>query len=884
MRLLVPCGYLTYGRYSPRVSIRSDNSIPERFERRTAARPLWVVDASSLTDITESPLSSSLVDISDPAKTKSDLSEETYKHPPEPIRLEAPSIFHGLIVMDNWRVPNETLRSSVEHFVGLYDPDTDYDPLVEYGVDKGVLPNRSLEETAILRDVLLRWTRPHAECLWADLSLHIENPATFKVSAEDVISYMNYDGITLYSILPERLYGIGHMVLALTQILHEMAEHSWLSSSAAFTVDPHYRLVRSLASQPTKERVLLAAPVLRERCINAVNHVRKYLNKLKSMFLNRAEAFSVSSYDSSTPTERIALLDRSPSTLLVSLVARDNMADKLDEELLPIRAKLLDEERAKGRTYPPAPYSHRSRSDGVLAPQGLLDQRAQYQDLINQRPFAANLESASAYLEERKRKKNKQPIPESISSMPKFHPVSAMPGVGQFPPVPEFPVGLSGGPSVPLENFTPNSAFARDAPPHLVPERLLPTYTTLAPPSARPMLRSNSAREQPTYDLRGPGMIRSKSYDYQTRGLGRDEFDPGRGPSDHRRNEDERVSLRNQSTAKPYRRPFIRKRTANRAETRDEDLDQEDSEKDKSSGEEDQPEKEAHVAGPSRFRRNSFAPKAGKFPRGGTINGYQFVRDDSVVSDPKPNGECYLCTSKNHFFRDCPHFNKFQLFRSAHVITLNEDVLSQADRDYVDSFSQSKSSSSYIPESNLSELNSNMSMSEASETSCSEDSLINKEVFVIDARSTGAFSAHAQRHVAPNRNQRRRVHFEKKGKAVESPSEPRITRKARRVRRSQKLKLDPSNSNQAEARPFVEERSRDETSEVTGSLDCSKPGKPRIIVVRKGRALPDGFASLGARALHIKAQVSSLNQEPIKVRLDTGADITLMSEDFKRLA
>ncbi|PPQ83356.1 hypothetical protein CVT26_015166, partial [Gymnopilus dilepis] len=1128
--------------------------------------------ASTLTDITESPLSSSLVDVTDPTRTRSELSEETYRHPAESTRLEAPSIFLGLSIMDNWRVPNETLRSSIEHFIGSFNPDTDYDPLIEYGVDKGTLPDRSPEETAILRDVLLRWTRPHVECIWTDLSLHIENPATFKVTAEDVVSYRNYDGITLYSILPERLYGIGHMVLALTQILHEMAEHSWQSSSAAFTVDPHYRLVRSLAGQPTKERILLTAPVLRERCVNAVNHIRKYLNKLKHMFLNRAEAFSVSSYDSSTPTERLALLERSPSSLLVSLVARDNMANKLNEELLPVRSRLLEEERAKGRTYPPAPYSHRSRTDGILAPQGLLDQRAQYEDLLNQRPFAANFESASVYLEDRKGRKNKPPVPESISTMPKYHPVSAMPGMGHFPPVPDFPVGLSGGPSVPLENSTPISTFARDAPPHLVPERLRPAYTTLAPPTAQPMLRSTSAREQPTNALRSSGMVRSKSYDYRTQGQGQDDFDSGRRATDRRRNEDERVgndpnanwggygdqgnrryndgygrpygpggpggpgwpggpggnggpggpnpppwrssgpgapggpnvpsrnpgypdpyggppppppppphyggaaqyrrdddsdddnfqmnpkinisnlptwngdkvkvidylsdmagfarlpgrriqrgiaafaplkwsgtakawwdalpeadkryyserwdnmllairlqflddnwvrdrsrefeemrfrqsdhatesplefiqrrvryhqilfpedpdgltavarvlrtqptewngslnqvtctnlselqrrassewetllslhkvseSLRNQSTAKPYRRPFMRKRSANRVEAQDEDLGTEDSEEDKTSGDESHHMKEAHVAGPSRFRKTPYTPKAGKFPHGGTINGYQFVRDDSVVSDPKPNGECFLCTSKNHFFRDCPHFSKFQLFRSAHVITLDDNVLSQADREYVDSFSQSKSSSSYIHEPDYSEEDSSASTSELSETTCSEDSQSEKEVFIIDAHSSGAFSVHAQRHIAPNRNQRRRVHFEKKGKAVEDHSEPKLTRRIKRQRRLRGQEPTSSNSNQAEAELTAEARNRDDTSEVTGSFDCSQPGEPRIIVVRKGRALPDGFASLGAKALHIKAQIASLNQEPIKVRLDTGADITLMSEDF----
>ena len=203
---------------------------------------------------------------------------------------------------------------------------------------------------------------------------------------------------------------------------------------------------------------------------------------------------------------------------------------------------------------------------------------------------------------------------------------------------------------------------------------------------------------------------------------------------------------------------------------------------------------------------------------------------------------------------------KFQLFLSAHIITLDDDSLARADREYVDSFSQSKPSSSYVLASDPSEADLNLLGSESDDTSSSENSQINKEVFVIDARSSGALSVHAKSYLSPNRNQRQRVHFEKKEKAVEKPSEFAVPRKTKRSRRSREPKTSASSSLRAEVEANQGLWNLQERSEVTGSFDCSKPEEPRIIVVQKGRALPEGLASLGAKALHIKAWISSLNE------------------------
>ncbi|KAF9493804.1 hypothetical protein BDN71DRAFT_1394317, partial [Pleurotus eryngii] len=46
------------------------------------------------------------------------------------------------------------------------------------------------------------------------------------------------------------------------------------------------------------------------------------------------------------------------------------------------------------------------------------------------------------------------------------------------------------------------------------------------------------------------------------------------------------------------------------------------------------------------------------------------------------------------------------------------------------------------------------------------------------------------------------------------------------------------------------------------------------------RQFPEGRSSLGIRALQITAHIRSLETSAIEAHLDSGADVTLMSEDF----
>jgi len=292
-------------------------------------------------------------------------------------------------------------------------------------------------------------------------------------------------------------------------------------------------------------------------------------------------------------------------------------------------------------------------------------------------------------------------------------------------------------------------------------------------------------------------------------------------------------------------RPFARKRSAHMNEVVDDR---------ESSGESESSEREAHAAQSSRTRGKApVTPRSSKFPEGKTIGGYAFNRDDSVVSAKLPNGTCFICTSPKHFHRDCPHYGRFEALRSANqiLVELDPDLEDEMNREYIAMIVQSKPSSSTY--------------------NSSDESITAKEVHLVDAGQTGARALHASNKVGPNRNQRRRVYFEKKsenkGKEREVEDLPRVPHATRRRQYKSKERIPPVDS----IKPSPDSPPRpEEESKAT----------PDIVVATKGRALPEGLGSLGSRALHIKAQVHSLDNRFVQARLDSGADITLMSEEF----
>ncbi|KAJ7123005.1 hypothetical protein C8R44DRAFT_621723, partial [Mycena epipterygia] len=234
------------------------------------------------------------------------------------------------------------------------------------------------------------------------------------------------------------------------------------------------------------------------------------------------------------------------------------------------------------------------------------------------------------------------------------------------------------------------------------------------------------------------------------------------------------------------------------------------------------------------------------WPRGGTVNGHEFKRDNSVSSVCPPNGECFICTSPKHVTLDCPHRDCWQALRSANLIHVDFDVGDETKeyQEYLVMLAECKAEGT-VP-------------AYPSDSKTPEPA---KEIILVDARRSDASAAHLVDH-GYNRNRHRRDAFtkEKKGKQEE---------KGKAVERDDPVKAPPL--------PHRQIRKAARVAELPSMVLESGV---RVLQARKARQLPDGLGSLGARALHVKVKVGSLDQEEVRGRMDSGADITLMSEEF----
>ncbi|KAJ7294009.1 hypothetical protein C8J57DRAFT_1491354 [Mycena rebaudengoi] len=80
-----------------------------------------------------------------------------------------PHLFLHSLALAMFNIFHEPLHNSVQCYHALFDPITDYDPLIHFSAVDGKLPHRSMEESIALRDVLICWTAPHMELQWENL-------------------------------------------------------------------------------------------------------------------------------------------------------------------------------------------------------------------------------------------------------------------------------------------------------------------------------------------------------------------------------------------------------------------------------------------------------------------------------------------------------------------------------------------------------------------------------------------------------------------------------------------------------------------------------------------------------------------------------------------
>ncbi|KAJ7081456.1 hypothetical protein C8R44DRAFT_653139, partial [Mycena epipterygia] len=284
-----------------------------------------------------------------------------------------------------------------------------------------------------------------------------------------------------------------------------------------------------------------------------------------------------------------------------------------------------------------------------------------------------------------------------------------------------------------------------------------------------------------------------------------------------------------------------------------------------------QPRSDNHSRPPNNGKPRASSSKM-NWPEGKTIKGYEFGKRDDVHSEHAPaNRVCYICSSARHFVWDCPHYGKWLSMRDANMLEVDVpfDV---EEKDYHE----------YI--AMVAEIYNTTSSAYLSEPIKSSRSVPTREALIVDSRKTGALAAHLPWY-RDNRNARRSKALEsmrtKKGKETEqfeASKEVVVPRKITCFKNKHTLRAPKVISE--ETRPSETPVPDDEPLPLDHRFQSSL-GEHRSIkkAIRK-RSHPPGFASLGVRALHLKVAVGSPEALPIKGRLDSGADITLMSEEF----
>ncbi len=76
-----------------------------------------------------------------------------------------PLVFEGIDRASDINIYVEPLYYSVSKWHVLFDFRTDLDPLHELGAVNGMLPGRPSEDAYNLRNLILRWSLPHCQCL-----------------------------------------------------------------------------------------------------------------------------------------------------------------------------------------------------------------------------------------------------------------------------------------------------------------------------------------------------------------------------------------------------------------------------------------------------------------------------------------------------------------------------------------------------------------------------------------------------------------------------------------------------------------------------------------------------------------------------------------------
>ncbi|KAJ8691350.1 hypothetical protein PTI98_010933 [Pleurotus ostreatus] len=260
---------------------------------------------------------------------------------PENLFRETAAMFNILI---------EPIADSVERWHAIPDVHASEDPLKEVGGEAGIIPDQSERTAALMRAVLLRWRSPHRFLIWNDLSADLPQFLTkeFTLDADTMIAVQSNDSkvVPRFCLRVAILERMGHVILAVQQILVALSELRSIPASRAFSIDPQYTFVRSLEYSLDKARLELTWEMLLHRLSRAHDNIEAQIRSLRRYF-----------------TDSDARLSQSPRTELAKYWYPEKLRQSLPSHLRSPAEELVVNLKADGYRVP----SYRERSPPPLS-------------------------------------------------------------------------------------------------------------------------------------------------------------------------------------------------------------------------------------------------------------------------------------------------------------------------------------------------------------------------------------------------------------------------------------------------------------------------------------------------------------------------------------
>ena len=108
-----------------------------------------------------------------------------------------PHLFSHVPHLKSAQAYEETLSESLTRCHHPWDPDSDSDPLAEFGAEDGALPGLTLSQSMPFRDIVIQWMAQHQNLEWQSLEDYTQMLCAVNLTQEDVELKPNNEVFTL---------------------------------------------------------------------------------------------------------------------------------------------------------------------------------------------------------------------------------------------------------------------------------------------------------------------------------------------------------------------------------------------------------------------------------------------------------------------------------------------------------------------------------------------------------------------------------------------------------------------------------------------------------------------------------------------------------------